>query len=205
MNTQLRNQILMGALAGIVLSIVIYFVLGGKRDELVSIQASIDSLQKEVDKGYQLKANYEKLKDEVSKTEMRLDELIKVMPSEQDRGEMPIRMKKLADNAGIDQSSFNLDPPIKTTYYTEYPVKFTFRAGYHSFGQFASLISGYEKIINMTNIQFTRADSKAVFPSTVNCRISAFVYNPAQASPDAVAAAPKKASVVKDNREKGTE
>ena len=201
MNTQLRNQILMGALAGIVLSIVIYFVLGGKRDELVSIQANIVSLQKEVDKGYQLKANYEKLKDEVAKTEKRLDELIKVMPSEQDRGELPIRMKKLADNAGIDQSSFALEPPIKTTYYTEYPVKFDFRVGYHSFGQFASLISGYEKIINMTNIQFKRADSKAVFPATATCRISAFVYNPAQA-PVETSAAPQK---VKDAPEKVTE
>ncbi len=201
MNTQLRNQILMGALAGIVLSIVIYFVLGGKRDELVSIQANIVSLQKEVDKGYQLKANYEKLKDEVAKTEKRLDELIKVMPSEQDRGELPIRMKKLADNAGIDQSSFALEPPIKTTYYTEYPVKFDFRVGYHSFGQFASLISGYEKIINMTNIQFKRADSKAVFPATATCRISAFVYNPAQA-PVETSEAPKK---VKDAPEKVTE
>ncbi len=201
MNTQLRNQILMGALAGIVLSIVIYFVLGGKRDELVSIQANIVSLQKEVDKGYQLKANYEKLKDEVAKTEKRLDELIKVMPSEQDRGELPIRMKKLADNAGIDQSSFALEPPIKTTYYTEYPVKFDFRVGYHSFGQFASLISGYEKIINMTNIQFKRADSKSVFPATATCRISAFVYNPAQA-PVETSEAPKK---VKDAPEKVTE
>ena len=192
MNTQLRNQILWGALAGIVLSIVIYFVLGGKRDELVSVQASIDSLQKEVDKGFQLKANYEKLKDEVSKQEKRIDDLIKVMPSEQDRGEMPIRMKKLADNAGIDQSSFALESPIKTTYFTEYPVKFDFRAGYHSFGQFASLISGYEKIINLTNIQFRRADAKSVFPATVSCRISAFVYNPAQSAATADPSAKKK-------------
>lgn len=192
MNTQLRNQILMGALAGIVLSIVIYFVLGGKRTELSSIQASIDSLQKEVDKGYQLKANYEKLKDEVSKTEKRLDELIKVMPSEQDRGEMPIRMKKLADNAGIDQSSFALESPIKSTYYTEYPVKFDFRIGYHSFGQFASLISGYEKIINMTNIQLKRADSKAVFPAIATCRISAFVYNPTAQAPAVATPAPRR-------------
>ncbi|MBL0313993.1 MAG: type 4a pilus biogenesis protein PilO [Holophagaceae bacterium] len=201
MNTQLRNQILMGALAGIVLSIVIYFVLGGKRDELVSIQASIDSLQKEVDKGFQLKANYEKLKDEVSKTEKRLDELIKVMPSEQDRGEMPIRMKKLADNAGIDQTSFALEAPVKSTYYTEYPVKFDFRVGYHSFGQFASLISGYEKIINMTNIQFKRADSKSVFPAIATCRISAFVYNPTAQAPAAPAPAPKKIGVAKDTKE----
>ncbi|MDE3245063.1 MAG: type 4a pilus biogenesis protein PilO, partial [Acidobacteriota bacterium] len=148
--------------------------------------------QKEVDKGYQLKANYEKLKDEVSKTEKRLDELIKVMPSEQDRGEMPIRMKKLADNAGIDQSSFALESPIKSTYYTEYPVKFDFRIGYHSFGQFASLISGYEKIINMTNIQLKRADSKAVFPAIATCRISAFVYNPTAQAPAVATPAPRR-------------
>lgn len=189
MNTQLRNQILLGALAGIVIAALLYFFMGGKREELASVLTEIESKQKEVDKGFQLKANYEKLKDEVAKQEKRIDDLIKVMPSEQDRGELPNRIKKLADNAGIDQIAFNNEGPVKTTYYTEYPVRFDFRTGYHSFGQFASLISGYEKIINMTNIQFRRGDPKSVFPATVTCRISAFVYNPAPPSADAGAPA----------------
>lgn len=194
MNTQLRNQILLGALAAIIIVGLSWFLLSGKRGELVAIQVNIESLQKEVDKGFQLKANYEKLKDEVAKTEKRLDDLIKIMPSEQDRGELPNRVKKLADNAGIDQSSFTLEGPVKSTYYTEYPVKFEFRGGYHTFGQFASLISGYEKIINLTNMQFKRGEAKSVFPALVSCRISAFVYNPTQAPPPPVAGAPRPAA-----------
>ena len=189
MNTQLRNQILLGALAAIIIVGLSWFLLSGKRSELVAIQVNIESLQKEVDKGYQLKANYEKLKDEVAKTEKRLDDLIKIMPSEQDRGELPNRVKKLADNAGIDQVAFTLEAPVKSTYYTEYPVKFDFRSGYHTFGQFTSLVSGYEKIINLTSVTFKRGDSKSIFPALVSCRISAFVYNPIQAAPAAAAPA----------------
>ena len=181
MNPQLTKQIGIGAVAGLVIAALTYFLLNGKRDELKATLASIESLQKEVDKGNGLKQNYEKLKVEVANQEKRIEDLIKIMPTEQDRAEMTIRMKKLSDTAGIDQTSFSLETPVNKNYYKEYPVKFNFRTGYHTFGQFASMISGYEKIINLSEMQFRRVDNQkgAVFPATVTCRISAFVYNPA--------------------------
>jgi Tfp pilus assembly protein PilO len=192
MNVQLTKQIGIGAAAGLVIAALAYFLLNGKRDELKSTLATIEDLQKEVDKGNGLKANYEKLKVEVANQEKRIEELIKIMPSEQDRGELPYRIKKLADTAGIDQTSFSLDTPTSKQYYKEYPVKFNFRVGYHTFGQFASMISGYEKIINLSDMTFTRIGSTkdSVFPATVSCRISAFVYNPAPPPDAAPAAAP---------------
>jgi Tfp pilus assembly protein PilO len=196
MNSQLTKQIGIGAAAGVVVAALWYFALNGKRDELKATLANIENLQKEVDKGNLLKANYEKLKVEVANLEKRIEDLIKIMPTEQDRAEMTIRIKKLADTAGIDQTSFSLENPVAKTYYKEYPVKFNFRVGYHSFGQFASMISGYEKIINLTDMQFKRVDNQknAVFPATVNCRISAFVYNPAPPPEAAPAAAAKPAA-----------
>ena len=119
------------------------------------------------------------------------------MPSEADYGEIPYRIKKLADDAGIDQVSFSLKPERKDTYYTEKPVEFEFRVGYHTFGQFTSLVSGYDKIINVSNIEFNRkADKGSVYPATVKCTISAFIYNPepppaAPAKNPAPATAPK--------------
>lgn len=179
MNPQLQKQIGVGALAGIVLAGLVYFMLGGKRSELESIQADVKSLQAEVDKGKLLKANYEKLREEVAKQDKRIDELIKIMPSDADYGEIPYRIKKIADDAGIDQVAFALKPERKDTYYTEKPVEFEFRVGYHSFGQFASLVSGYDKIINVSNIEFTRkTDNRSVYPATVKCTVSAFIYNP---------------------------
>jgi len=179
MDPQLQKQIGVGALAGIVLTALVYFLLGGKRTELEGVNANIKTLQAEVDKGKLLKANYEKLREEVAKQDKRIEELIKILPSETDYGEIPYRIKKIADDAGIDQVSFSLRPERKDAFYTEKPVEFEFRVGYHSFGQFASLISGYDKIINVSNIEFTRkTDNRSVYPASVKCTISAFIYNP---------------------------
>jgi Tfp pilus assembly protein PilO len=179
MNPQLQKQIGVGALVGIVLAGLVYFLLGGKRTDLEAINADVKTLQAEVDKGKLLKASYEKLREEVAKQDKRIEELIKIMPTETDSGEIPYRIKKIADDAGIDQVSFSVKPNRKDTYYTERPVEFEFRVGYHSFGQFASLISGYDKIINISNIEFTRkTGDRSFYPAAVKCTISAFVYNP---------------------------
>ena len=196
MNPQLQKQIGIGALAGIVLAGLVYFLLGGKRSDLESINADVKTLQADVDKGKLLKASYEKLREEVAKQDKRIEELIKIMPSETDYGEIPYRIKKIADDAGIDQVSFSLKPERKDSYYTEKPVEFEFRVGFHSFGQFASLVSGYNKIINISNIEFSRkTDTRSVYPASVKCTISAFIYNPEPPPADPVkkpaAAAPK--------------
>lgn len=197
MNPQLQKQIGVGAVAGIVLAGLVYFLLGGKRSELETTRTEVKTLQAEVDKGRLLKASYEKLRDEVAKQDKRIEELIKIMPSEADYGEIPYRIKKLADDAGIDQVSFALKPERKDTYYTEKPVEFEFRVGYHSFGQFTSLVSGYDKIINVSNIEFNRkADKGGLYPATVKCIVSAFIYNP-EPPPAAPAKAPAKAPAAK--------
>lgn len=193
MDPQLQKQIGVGALAGIVLAGLVYFLLGGKRTELETLHADVKTLQAAVDNGRLLKARYEKLREEVAKQDKRIEELIKIMPSEADYNEIPYRIKKLADDAGIDQVAFAMKPERKDTYYTEKPVEFEFRVGYHSFGQFASLVSGYDKIINVSNIEFTRrTDNRSVYPATVKCTVSAFVYNPAEPPPPA--APPRKPS-----------
>ncbi|HEX9081454.1 MAG TPA: type 4a pilus biogenesis protein PilO, partial [Holophagaceae bacterium] len=154
-----------------------------------SARADVKTLQASVDKGKLLKANYEKLREEVAKQDKRIEQLVKIMPSEEDYGEIPYRIKKLADDAGIDQTSFALQQDRPSTYYNEKPVAFEFRVGYHTFGQFASLISGYDKIINLSNIEITRSnDSRSIYPATVKCTISAFVYKPEPPAPGGPAA-----------------
>jgi type IV pilus assembly protein PilO len=191
MNSNLRKQILIGGLAGILIMALTYIFLGGKRDELKALEAANIELQKDVDKGYSLKANAAKLEKEIAEQQKYLDALIKIMPTDSDRGEIPYRMKKISDTSGIDQVSFVVENPIKKDYYTEHPFSFTFRAGYHSFGQFTSLISGYDKIINIKDMQFKReAKTGVIYPATVTCKISAFVYNPEPPPPPPGAAAP---------------
>lgn len=188
MNSNLQKQLLIGGLAGLLVLVLVYFLLGGKRDDLAALRAGNAQLQAEVNRGYALKDIYEKLKVEVAQQEKVIEELVRIMPTEADRGEIPYRIKKIADAAGIEQISFSLLPPVAKEYYTEYPVQFAFRAGYHTLGQFTSLVSGYGKIININDLQMKREGANSLYPVSVNCKVSAFVYNPAK--PAAPAPAP---------------
>ncbi len=195
MNPNLRKQILIGGLAGILIMALTYIFLGGKRDELKALEIANVELQKDVDKGYSLKANALKLEKEIADQQKYLDALILIMPTDSDRGEIPYRMKKLSDTAGIDQVSFVVEGPIKKDYYTEHPFTFTFRGGFHSFGQFTSLVSGYDKIINIKDMQFKREPKTGgIYPAAVTCKISAFVYNPEPPPPPPGASPPPPAA-----------
>ena len=194
MNSQLQKQILIGGMSGLLLLVLIYFFLGGKREDLAALKATNAGLKADVDKGYALKDIYEKLKAEVTQQEKEIENLIRIMPTDADRGELPYRVKKLADAAGIEQVSFSLLAPIPKEYYTEYPMQFSFRAGYHTLGQFTSLVSGYGKIINISDLQMNRVTTNALYPVNAGCKISAFVYNPAKPPAAAPAGAPKSAA-----------
>ena len=191
MNSQLQKQLLIGGLAGLLFAALVWFFLGSQRDDLQSLRTVNAGLETDVAKGIALKFNYEKLQAEVAQQLKVIEELIKIMPTDTDRGEIPYRIKKLADTAGIEQISFSLLPAIPKDYYTEYPVQFSFRAGYHSLGQFTSLISGNDKIINVSDLTMKRDTKDTLYPMIATCRVSAFVYNPAPpaAEPAAPAAA----------------
>ena len=111
MSSNLQKQILIGGLAGLLVFVLIFFLLGGSGMSLIALQATNATLQQEVNRGYALKDIYEKLKVEVAQEEKEIEELVKIMPTEADRGELPYRIKKLADAAGIEQMSFSLRPP----------------------------------------------------------------------------------------------
>jgi Tfp pilus assembly protein PilO len=180
MRANLQKQILIGGLAGLLVLVLVYVFLGGKRDDLAALKAGNAKLQADVNRGYALKDIYEKLRVEVAQQEKVIEELVRIMPTDADRGELPYRIKKLADAAGIEQVSFALLPAQPKEYYTEYPVQFAFKAGYHTLGQFASLVSGYGKIINIGDLQMKREAGNPLYPIAVSCKVSAFVYNPAK-------------------------
>ena len=189
MSPNLQKQILIGLVAGLLVTGLTFVLLSGNRDKLKALTAHCDQLTVDVQKGNQLKANYEKLKEEVEKSQARIDKLVALMPTDTDTGEIPYKIKKLADDAGIDQSSFTVLGERKDKYYTERMIDFNFRAGYNNFGLFASQVSGYDRIISLSDLQFTRIDAKnSPYPMTVHATVSAYVYNPEPAAPAATAA-----------------
>ncbi len=209
MITDMQKQVAIGGLVGLLACAATYMLLGGKREEIVALEANIATLSQEVEKGRQLKSNYAKLKAEVDLQNSQLEELIRIMPTELDRGELPIRLKKVADTSGLEQERFRALPAIvppdnskEGVFYTEYPFEFKYRAGFHQFGRFASYVSGFEKMVNIVRFKMTRFNN-TLYPAEINCVVSGFVYNPGPskgkaAAKAAAAPAPATAKTVGD-------
>jgi Tfp pilus assembly protein PilO len=102
-------------------------------------------------------------------------------------------VQKLASASALGQVQgwVNSDKPIKTEYYMEYPTTYKYLGGFHEFGRFLSNVSGYEKIINISDIVMTRDSGKGRNTAAIEFRLSTYVYDKSQGKPKApVASAP---------------
>lgn len=176
MNPELQKQILVGIIAMVVAGAGAFFGTNSKREERDALLASTVELQKKVDEGKFLKKQYEALLEETKSQEARIDALIKIMPTSGDVNVLPYQVKKLSDTAGLLQTSFLSKGETKKEYYTEKHMDFEFKGSFHTFGEFASQVSGYERIININSIEMTRS-KESLYPAVIKCSISAFLYN----------------------------
>jgi len=180
MTPQLSRQILAGALIGLLVSGAVWYSLSGTRDELAAMRAANDQLDAAVKKGVQTKSDYETLKQDVGEQEKRIAELVSLMPLESERTGIAYKVQKLASASALGQVQnwSSTDKPTKSEYYTEYPTTYKYSGGFHEFGKFLSFVSGFEKIINISDIVMTRETGRAVGSASIEFRLSIYVYDP---------------------------
>jgi len=181
MTPEARKKMILGALVGTLASGAVWFYLGNRRVELEELKTSNEKLVSEVEEGIQLKAGYEKLKQEVGERENRIAELVKSLPLESERARVGQMIQRLANTAGLGQlqSQTNVGNPVKHEYHLEYSSVYKYLGGFHEFGNFLSLISGYNKIINISDIVMARetARNRSLNPASIEFRLSVYVYD----------------------------
>jgi Tfp pilus assembly protein PilO len=185
MTSQLGKQLAIGLVIGGLLSGGIWYMLGSKRDELEELKSDNVKLVDEVEKGKRLKASYLILKKEVEEQEKRIAELVQLLPQDlEQRDRVKYLVQKLASASalGTAQSWQNLQQPPKADYYQEHQTSYRYGGGFHEFGKFLSLASGYDKIINISDIVMTRNAAKSQNLATIEFRLSVFVYDPKSAT-----------------------
>jgi type IV pilus assembly protein PilO len=177
---QLGKQFLVGAVLGILVFGGVWFSLSGKRTDLEALKGENELLGAEVEKGRQLKANYEALGKKVKEQEKKIAELVALLPLEGERTRVAYMVQKLAVASALGQVQTwaNADKPIKNDYYMEYPTTYKYLGGFHEFGRFLSFVSGYEKIINISDIVMTRETGRANASASIEFRLSIYVYDP---------------------------
>jgi len=176
----IRKQSMVGLTLGMIVFVAFWFSLGAKRGKLEQLKNSNDKLTIEVKKAIQFKDNFEKLKIEIEDQENRIAELTQLFALANERTRVIYIVQKLASISGLGlfQDQRNTDKPFRNEYYLEYSSSFKYLGGFHEFGHFLSLVSGYEKIINISDIVMTRNITKNAHPASIEFRLSVYVYDP---------------------------
>ena len=180
MSPQISKQFIVGSLLGLLASGAVWFALSSKRTDIAELQAANGKLASEVETGKQLKVSYESLKKETEEQEVRIEELIKLFPLESERTRVTQLVQRLAREArlGPIQAQTNVPRPVNTDYYTEYETNYRYNGGFMEFGHFLSYVSGFDKIINISDITMSRNTARnLVYPATIGFRLSVYVYD----------------------------
>jgi type IV pilus assembly protein PilO len=168
-----------GALAGALLSGCAWFLSSGRRAGLAEMKAANDRLDAKVQEDARSKASCEALKIEVEGREGRIAEMLVLLSTEGERTGVAHVVQKLAGASGLGQAlSWSADRPLKHEHCTEYPTMYKYSGGFHEFGRFLSLVSGFEKIVNVSDIVMTRDAGRATGTAAIEFRLSVYVQDP---------------------------
>jgi type IV pilus assembly protein PilO len=115
-------------------------------------RSKLEGLQAEIRKGQAIEAKLPEFEREIENLQVKLSDLLAILPTEPETGELLKWVKNLADQSNLDLMQFNPQPLHAVEFYKEFPIQMEIVGDYHDLGVFFDRISKYSRIINVSNV-----------------------------------------------------
>lgn len=119
----------------------------------------------------------ETFKKEVVKLEAQLNELLEQLPNS---SEIPKLLRNISDvgkESGLDFLKFAPKGEVPKEFYAEIPVDVSVTGGFHEFGMFLDRVSRLSRIVNISDVLFSKAKISGDRASmTINCTARTFRF-----------------------------
>ena len=120
-----------------------------------SDRSRLEGLQAEIRKGQAIEAKLPEFEKEIENLQAKLSDLLAILPTEPETGELLKWVKNLADQSNLDLKQFNPGALRPIEFYKEFPITMQVEGDYHDLGVFFDRISKYSRIINVSNVTIT--------------------------------------------------
>jgi len=142
---------------GLALGAAIYFAANtylfkDMRNQIQSVEKSIDSLQREIEKGLRAKADLPKLKQDIAGYEVELQRLTRILPTKRQTPNLIKKLKQLTEQGFFSLISFVPGKFVDKQYYFEWPIAVVLDGNFHQLGLFFDKLSRFSRIINVTEL-----------------------------------------------------
>jgi type IV pilus assembly protein PilO len=140
-----------------------------------SSRAELESLQAEIRKGQAIEAKLPEFEKEIENLQLKLNDLLAILPTEPETGELLKWVKNLTDQSNLDLKQFNPGALKPVEFYKEFPIAMDVEGDYHDLGVFFDRISKYSRIINVSGVSITATTGPHSIKSTFTA--TTFVYD----------------------------
>jgi type IV pilus assembly protein PilO len=121
----------------------------------VADRSRLEGLQTEIRKGQAIEAKLPEFEREIENLQAKLNDLLSILPTEPETGELLKWVKNLADQSNLDLKRFSPNGLRPVEFYKEFPITMEIEGDYHDLGVFFDRISKYSRIINVSNVNIT--------------------------------------------------
>lgn len=178
-NLPFWGQVAMVAVVCAALACVAYWAypnFSQMRQQNMADAKRLEDLQTEIRRGAAIEAKLPEFEKEIANLQKKLEDLLQILPTEPETGELLKWVKNLTDQSNLDLQRFDPGALRPVEFYREFPINMDVVGDYHDLGVFFDRISKYSRIINVDNVQIGASSSgKGSIHSTFTA--TTFVYD----------------------------
>lgn len=156
-----------------------YLLVSKINEQLKRDQVTLDDLSKKIEAGRSAEKKLPQFREEVSRLELELEKLRRILPSTRNTEEIIKKIKSL-----VDQGDFTLkrlvfpriDTAATSEIYAEWPITVALDGGYHNLAILFNRLSNFSRIINVEKISITALPTQIERTISTEFVAKTFVY-----------------------------
>jgi len=177
-------------LAAAIVGVTQYLLINDMDDKIRSADTRIKDLDTKIQQGRAAQRTLPQFKEEVSRLQLELDKLRRILPSTRNTEEIIKKMKSLVDQGDfvLHKMTFpKLSPPKQGSGdpYAEWPISVSVDGRYHNLAILFNRLSNFSRIMNVEQITITALGNQTERTITSDFVAKTFVYvEPKEPEPD---------------------
>lgn len=155
----------------------IYFITP-VQTEVAALEAEIQTLTIEVQKGQIVQARLPEFKEEIRRQQEKLTTLRQILPGEKETAEIIRKVQELAVQSNLKIRSFTPQKTVRNDFYEDWPILISLEGNYDNLGLFFERVGQFTRIINVDNITVGGVDKNTSRSRTIGatCTATTFVF-----------------------------
>jgi type IV pilus assembly protein PilO len=160
----------------VIAAIFIYFLYLPKFEKISSLKKQLTDLEQKLSTAKRNAADLKKFQAKMKEAEAQFNMAMKKLPETK---EIPSLLTAISDSGqqvGLEFLLFEPKKEKKKEFYAEIPVAMSLRGNYHNLAIFFDQVARLNRIVNITNIQMTRAKGKGKAAGELLAKCTAVTY-----------------------------